>query len=77
MGVTIRLDNEYIGSELDEETTVLPDIPLLDAGIDWPSARQIGEPALLWITPIRTQRVVQPAKVREKATNSLISVVMK
>jgi hypothetical protein len=34
--MTIPVDNAHIGSEPDGETTVLPDIPLLDAGIDWP-----------------------------------------
>ena len=36
MGVTITLDNSHIGSKPDEETTTLPEIPVLDVGIDWP-----------------------------------------
>src|SRR5713226_10077810 len=35
-GVTLPLDNAHIGSEPGEETTTLPEIPVLDVGIDWP-----------------------------------------
>ena len=32
----IELDNASIGSESEEETTMLPEIPVLDVGLDWP-----------------------------------------
>jgi hypothetical protein len=32
----IELDNAFIGSEPREETTMLPKIPVLDVGLDWP-----------------------------------------
>jgi hypothetical protein len=32
----IELDNAFIGSEPGEEATMLPEIPVLDVGLDWP-----------------------------------------
>jgi hypothetical protein len=36
IGATIPLEEAHIGSEPEGDTAVLPEIPVLDAGIDWP-----------------------------------------